>query len=168
MAVPGALFLLRSDAIVPRSVLLLDPALLLLMMGGSRFGYRAWKDHRLGLTPADTQPVIVLGAGLAADTLLRELFRTGGPWRVAGLLDDDPALKGRHLHGIPVLGGLHELTQHARRLQVRQVIMALPSAPHELRRRLSETCVADGLTVQTVPALDDLISLGVTMMYSIS
>ena len=157
LAVPGVLLLLRVDAVVPRSVLLLDPLLLLLLMGGSRFAYRAWKDHRLGLTLTDVQPVIVLGAGTAADMLLRELARAGSPWRVVGLLDDDPALKGRHLHGIPVLGGLDELTEHARRLDVRQVIMALPSAPHALRRRLSETCVAAGLTVQTIPALDDLM-----------
>lgn len=157
LAVPGVLLLLRVDAVVPRSVLLLDPLLLLLLMGGSRFAYRAWKDHRFGLTLTDVQPVIVLGAGTAADMLLRELSRADAPWRVVGLLDDNPALKGRHLHGIPVLGGLDEVAEHAGRLDVRQVIMALPSVPHAERRRLNELCVAAGLTVQTVPALDDLM-----------
>lgn len=157
LAVPAVVLLLRVDAAVPRSVLLLDPALLLLLMGGSRFAYRAWKDHRLGLTLTDTQPVLLLGAGTAADMLLRELARASSPWRVAGLLDDDPALQGRHLHGIPVLGRLDELPAHASRLGVRQVIMALPSAPHAERRRLTELCLSAGLNVQTVPALDDLM-----------
>ena len=169
LAVPGVLLLLRVDAIVPRSVLLLDPLLLLIVMGGSRFAYRAWKDHRLGLTLVDAQPVIVLGAGAAADMLLRELSRAGSPWRVAGLLDDDPNLRGRHLHGVPILGRLDEVREQAQRLGVRQVILALPSAPHSQRRRISEACVNAGLAVHTMPTLDDLMHgrLAVTALRSL-
>ncbi len=49
---------------VPRSVMLLDPLLLILMLGGSRLGYRVWKERRLrGVLGATGKPVLILGAG---------------------------------------------------------------------------------------------------------
>lgn len=85
------LFMLRLTDGLPRSVLLLDPLLLVLIMGGSRVAYRAWKERRVsGLLTQGGQPVIVLGAGDAAVALIKELAR-GDRWRVMGLLDDDHA-----------------------------------------------------------------------------
>ena len=54
--------LVRPDSFIrPRSVLLLQPALLILLMGGARFAYRSWREHRLyGLTAAKGEPVLVL------------------------------------------------------------------------------------------------------------
>ena len=42
LLIPLALFMFQIKAVVPRSVLVLDPILLLLIMGGSRLAYRAW------------------------------------------------------------------------------------------------------------------------------
>jgi len=60
--------LVRPDSFIrPRSVLLLQPALLILLMGGARFAYRSWREHRLyGLAAAKGEPVLVLGAGGAS------------------------------------------------------------------------------------------------------
>ena len=61
----AALLLMISPAVVvPRTVLVLDPILLILLMGGSRFAYRAWKEHRLyGTSHTRGEPVILIGAG---------------------------------------------------------------------------------------------------------
>jgi FlaA1/EpsC-like NDP-sugar epimerase len=75
---------------VPRSVILLDPILLILMLGGSRLGYRVWKERRLrNVLGSRGRPVVILGAGDAAADLLKNLARAGD-WRVFGLLDDNP------------------------------------------------------------------------------
>src|SRR5574340_434440 len=76
LLIPLVLVLFRFSAVVPRSVLILDPLLLMMLMGGSRLAYRAWKEHRLAsvLRPG-SKPVLVAGAGSAADFLLRELAR---------------------------------------------------------------------------------------------
>ena len=89
LATPVALFMLNRLADVPRSVLILAPILLFLIMGGSRFLYRAWKDGLLFSTrQLNAQPVIVLGGGGAAALLLRDLI--GNPqWRAVAVLDDD-------------------------------------------------------------------------------
>ncbi|MGK2942642.1 MAG: polysaccharide biosynthesis protein [Immundisolibacter sp.] len=160
--VPGVLVLFRIGALVPRSVLLLDPLLLLIMMGGSRLLYRVWKDHRLSLSSPNVEPVLIVGAGTTADTLLRQLHRGDASWQAVGLLDDDSALRGRQLQGVRVLGKLDELVTWARTLNVQNVILALPSAPHTLRRRLSEVCFDAGIAVQTVPTLEELMRGRVT------
>ena len=70
------LMLPREEPPVPRSVLLLDPILLILILGGSRIGYRVWKERRLrNVLGSRGRPVIILGAGDAAADLLKNLAR---------------------------------------------------------------------------------------------
>ena len=159
LAVPLMVVLFRLESIIPRTVLVLDPLLLLLIMGGNRFAYRSWQEHRLlRLNRLDDKPVLVLGAGSAADFLLRELARTQSGYRVVGLLDDAPGKVGRHIQGIAVMSRLRDLEPLVKRTEVEHVILALPSAPHALRKQLVEQCTALGLVVLTVPSMADLMS----------
>jgi FlaA1/EpsC-like NDP-sugar epimerase len=157
-ALVGACVFMFQVRDVPRSVLILQPVLLIMAMGGTRFLYRAWRERQLyGRVRLDGEPVLMLGAGDAAMTLLREL-KHSREWRVVGLLDDDGAKRGRAIDGVPVLGNLDSVAAHAERLQVKQAIIAMPSAAAGVRRRAAEAAAATGLTVMTVPAIDDLIS----------
>lgn len=143
---------------VPRSVLVLHPLLLALMMGGSRFVYRSWKEHRLyGPAKMRGQPVLVLGAGEAADSLLRELSRSG-LWYAVALVDDNPSKMGRRLRGLPVSGPLSEVPKVAEKYGVKHVVMALPDAKPVERRRVVDLASAAGLTVMTMPSYDDLLA----------
>ncbi len=143
---------------VPRSVLILQPLLLIMAMGGTRFGYRVWREHQLyGGVRLDGEPVLILGAGDAAMLLLRELKRSE-EWRVVGLLDDEGDRRGRSIDGVKVLGDLDQVAEHATRLQVKKVIIAMPSASSAARRRAAEAAAAAGMSVLTVPAIDDLLS----------
>ena len=113
---------------IPRSVLVLHPLLLSLVMGGSRFGYRSWKEHRLyGPAKMRGQPVLVLGAGEAADSLLRELNRSG-LWYAVALVDNNQNKMGRCLHGLPVFWPLARVGEVAEKYGVKHAIMALPNA----------------------------------------
>ncbi len=152
------LFMLQQSIVIPRSVLIIDPLLLMIMMGGSRFTYRAFKEHQLyGTTFKQGAPVIILGAGEAAIALVKDLARST-QWRVVGLLDDDKALLGREILGIKVLGDLQNLADISKRHVAKHVIIAMPSAHHDKRRQAMEFANQLGLEVLTVPAIDDLIS----------
>lgn len=158
LAVVAILFMFKPDGVVPRSVLILDPILLVLLMGGSRFAYRAWKEHRLyGLAQLRGEPVLVLGTGDAAIALLKDLARSE-EWRVIGLLDDEKTMHGRELLGIKVLGDISQLSVFAAKLGVHHAIVAMPSEAHQARRHAVEIANQASLTVLTVPAFDDLIS----------
>jgi len=158
VAIPLVLMMLQLTAVVPRSVLILYPPVLIILMAGSRFAYRVWKEHRLySPLAALGEPVLILGAGEAGARLTKELAHSR-QWRVVGLLDDDPAKQGRLLRNISVLGPIAELPSWVRRFGVRTVIIALPSAAHGVRRRVAELCAAAGLEALTVPSYEDLIS----------
>jgi len=161
VAVPTLMFMLQTA--VPRSVLIMMPILLLLIMGGSRVAYRAWKERMVsGLLSTEREPVLVLGTGEAAVNLIKDLSRST-QWRVVGVLDDDPAMIGRQLHGVSVLGRLNEIPRWQRRLSVSQAIIAMPEASHTARRRVVEFCNHAALKVLTVPSFDDLVSGRVTV-----
>jgi len=156
--VPLVLVMFRVQAVVPRSVLLLDPLLLLLVMGGSRFAYRMWREHRLySLTKAMGEPVLVIGAGEAGARLIRELW-SSREWRVVGLLDDDAGKLGGHLHNTRILGRIEELKDWAPRFSVVKAIIAMPTANHEVRRRVAHICAEARVQALTVPSYNDLIS----------
>jgi FlaA1/EpsC-like NDP-sugar epimerase len=159
LAVPALLNLLRLNANVPRTAYLLAPVLLVLMMGGSRIAYRAWKEGRI--TPLigrpQTTPVLVLGAGDAAAALLKDLA-SSREWRVVGVLDDDAGKHGGEIHGVKVLGPVDRIGEFARRLEVAQAIIAMPGASHEARKRAADRCVDARLEVMTVPALADIVA----------
>ncbi len=155
-----ALFLMLRVA-VPRSVLILDPVLLVMIMGGSRFAYRVWKERHRGATTV-REPVAVIGAGEAAVTLLKELARSP-QWRVAAIFDDDLLKKGRHIQGVTVLGTVLDLPAQIERLEIRHAIIAMPGASYGARRRALNICTDAGLKVLTVPSYDDLVSGKVTV-----
>jgi FlaA1/EpsC-like NDP-sugar epimerase len=158
LAVPAMLAFMRVGS-VPRTVYVLTPLLVAMMMGASRLAYRAWREGRLVplLTKPQAAPVLVLGAGTAAAALVKELA-ANPQWRVVGLLDDDPATRGASVAGVKIHGGLQRAGEVARSLGVSQAVIAMPSATHQQRKRALDLCTQAGLSVMTVPALSDIVS----------
>ena len=157
VVVAAAVFMLQIQS-VPRSVLVLHPILLVLVMGGSRFAYRAWKDHALyGRIDLNGEPVLVIGAGNAAERLLRELDYSQD-WKVVGLLEDGAGRAGREVRGRKILGAVADIAVWAEKLDVKRAIVAMPEASLAGRRRAMEAAMQAGLTVLTVPSLEDLLS----------
>ena len=148
---------------VPRSVLIIQAIFLVAVMGGSRLIYRAWKEHRLyGLWHKLGEPVLVVGADDVAAGLIKELSRSKD-WRVVGLLDDDETKRGRSLQGTKILGGVGEVARIAEMVGAKRAIVALTNVTPEIRRQAMATCAHAGLTVMTVPAMEDVVSGRVTV-----
>jgi FlaA1/EpsC-like NDP-sugar epimerase len=152
------LFMLRLEAPVPRSILILDPLILIFMMGGSRFIYRAIKEHQLyGTYLSSGEPVIILGAGEATVTMLRDLSKSKD-WRIVSILDDDPKMHGREVLGIEVHGNLDLLPKIKARFNAHHAIIVMPHSKHQDRRRAMNLANALDLKVLTAPHIGDLIS----------
>lgn len=155
---PIFFYMLRFPAAIPRSVLVLDPILLIMFMAGSRILYRGWKERRLyGIRKIQAKPVLVLGAGDVGVNLLKELS-VSREWRVVGFLDDKERLQRRELQGIPIFGTIEQLPEFAQKLEVENAIVAMPSANHNERRRAVDICAAANVRAMTVPSFDDLVS----------
>lgn len=159
LLVPAIVIMLfRWEPVIPRSVFILQPILLLMLMGGLRAAFRTWKEHRLyGALIAQGKPVLILGAGMGGANLARELARSA-EWRVLGFLDDDAAKRGREIQGAKVLGPLSDLNQWAERMRVGQVIIAMPGASRETHRRASRLCVQAGVRAMVLPSIHDVLN----------
>lgn len=152
------LFVYNRLVTVPRTVLLIYPVVLAVLLGVPRLLYRYWKDSRLDFaTRTPSQRVLVLGAGKAGEALVRDLRRENR-YLPVGFLDDNPQLRGARLHGIPVLGALERLPQLARETAAEMIVIAIPAASKAQMRRAVELCEQSGLPFRTVPRLEDVVS----------
>lgn len=146
----------RLDA-VSRAVLVLYPFALVGLLGLPRLLYRAWKDIQTGdATEVGAKRVLVLGAGRAAEALLRDL-RSSGAWEPVGILDDAERLHGTKLRGVPVLGQLSDAAAIARETAARLIVIAMPSLDATAMQRVVSICEGTGLPFRTVPRLVDVL-----------
>ena len=157
LATPAAL-VMAQHSLVPRSVFILSPLLLVLLMGGGRFTYRAWKDGHLFLRRTGVgTPVLIVGSGEMAMRLIKEL-EASQVWRVVGIVEPGAGQAGRQLGGVAILGGIDDIRAYAKRSEARSAIVAMPTASVAERRRVAEAIAYAGLAAMTVPTLDDLLT----------
>jgi FlaA1/EpsC-like NDP-sugar epimerase len=145
---------------LPRSVAVVDWLLLLAFATSSRLLARTVIERpSAGERIAHGREVIVVGAGDAANVMLRELHRSHQfGYTPIGLIDDDPRKQGMRLHGVKVLGTVDDLPQILRARKPDEVLIAMPTASGERRRRVVEVCRDIGVVVKTLPDLYELIS----------
>jgi FlaA1/EpsC-like NDP-sugar epimerase len=142
---------------MPRTVLIVYPFVLAILLGLPRLAYRYWKDSRLDFVRVASERVLVLGAGKAGEALVRDLRRERR-YIPVGFLDDDTTLRGSRVHGVPVLGTLEQLPHVARETAAEMLVIAMPTANKAQMRRVVELCEECELPFRTVPRLEDVVA----------
>jgi FlaA1/EpsC-like NDP-sugar epimerase len=143
---------------VPDTVLIIDWAATIALVGGLRFLVRIIREGSRPVSPGGLSRVLIVGAGDAGEGVLRELYRLPvEQYHVVGFVDDDGKKRGIRIHGVPVLGDVGELANVAQRLRAEEVIIALDQPPRDELRRIIEVCKGQKLTFRIVPGMADLI-----------
>ena len=155
VAIVLALAYKRFDG-VPLSVLVMYPFALSALLGTPRLLYRAWKDHESLQNNIGAQRVLILGAGQAAEALVRDLRRSGN-YQPVGFLDDSPHLHGAKLQGLPILGTLDDAALVARETAAKLLVIAIPTLDAIGMQRVVGICESTGLPFRTVPKLHDIL-----------
>ncbi len=134
------------------------------LWGTLRIGCRWWRESRTRAVPASSRQAarrnrtLIVGAGQAGTLVLKELLRHSElGYFVVGFLDDDPSIIRERIHGIPVLGDTAHLEEVIRKHRVTHAILAVPSAPGLVVRRMNAALQALGVQVKTVPGLFNLL-----------
>jgi FlaA1/EpsC-like NDP-sugar epimerase len=146
----------------PLSVYCIDLVVATLLLQGVRLGYRAAAMQQrtidAGPNRRKKQRVLVIGAGFAAQMLIRELTHADSEWTVSGCVDDDRHKIGSKIHGVSVLGSIQELGELSAEHRTFEVLIAIPSATAAQMRRIVKICHDAGLKYQTVPGLRELVT----------
>ena len=141
---------------VPRTVGIIQPILLLVLVGASRAAARVWLGglYHQQLRKASLPQALVYGAG-SAGRQLASAMANSPEIRVVGFLDDDDRLHGHVLNGLPI----HNPADLAEILSVSpitDVLLALPSVSRQRRNEILNSLKPHKVAVRTLPGLSDL------------
>jgi FlaA1/EpsC-like NDP-sugar epimerase len=141
----------------PRAIFVLEP----LLTAGMLIGVRIWsrvlaESVRQDLTAAKT--VLLIGAGVGAQTVVREIARAGSEYAPVGYVDDDRSKLGLKIEEVPVLGTVDQLPELVSTYPIDEILIAVPSASSKEMRRFVDLCEQTRVKFRTVPALRDVIT----------
>lgn len=114
-------------------------------------------------TDSNSKRLLLVGAGHAAQTIIRETHEVDTGYTVIGCVDDNPLKKGLRVLGVPVLGPIEMLAKIVSQQRIDEVLLAIPSATAAQMRRLVKVCKDANAAFRTVPALAELIAGQVTL-----
>lgn len=146
------------DYQIPRSILLLDFILSILVIGSLRSTWRLLAEvSSLGMQ--GRQAAFLVGADNAAGRLAHALqSHPDSPYRIRGLLSTNGESRGVRLGGIPVVGRLPDLPSLADRHRIESILVAAGSVPGVELRALLNQCTEAGLALKIIPPARDLLS----------
>lgn len=115
-----------------------------------------WRASRRSMPGKRT---LIVGAGAAGEMILKELRANPRLDLVpVAFVDDHPAKRGRILGGVPVVGSLAEIPSVVREHEIREVIIAMPTAPGHVIRQVVRAATDANVATRTVPGLFEIVS----------
>jgi len=114
-------------------------------------------------TDSASKRMLLVGAGHAAQMIIREVQEVETGYRVIGCVDDNPLKKGLRVLGVPVLGPVEALAKVVRQQRINEILIAIPSATQAQMRRFVAFCKEADVAFRTVPEMAELIAGRVTL-----
>ena len=139
----------------PRSVFILHATATFGLVATARLTLRMVREFRRN---PNHRRVLVVGAGDAGETLVREIRKSATlGYLPVGFVDDDPLKKGSRIHGVSVLGPVEQLSRLVARFAADEILIACPTATSEQMRRIVNHCKESGAGFKTLPGIEELI-----------
>ena len=131
-----------------------------------RFAYRFinMERARREQSARSRHNVMVIGAGAAGQTILRELQNSK---EVSGkaccVIDDNPNKWNRYMDGVPVVGGRDSIMEMAKKYKIDEIFFAIPTASIEDKRDILNICKETGCDMKSLPGLYQLANGDVSL-----
>ena len=149
---------LRFESALLISLLALFGSLLVRAIVRTQRGKQFSVLGKTGFEDLQREPVLVIGAGVAGNEIVRMARADKNcPYRIVGLLDDDPAKSHLKLSGVPVVGKTTELAKIASRYDARTVILSPRSFPRERFAEISMIASREKLRLVSLPPLSSIV-----------
>ena len=132
-----------------RAVFILDGILMLLFLAGSRMAFRLFRQVLPNSKIAEGRRVFIYGAGDGGELLLRALLNNRElRYTPVGFLDDDPAKKGKLIHGLKVFAANGDLTQVCKQLGADELIVSSSKVSEERVQDIARACRDEHIEVK--------------------
>lgn len=144
---------------MPRSFYVFNWVFLFILLAGARLSIRLFKQFRKKYRKTgEKRNVMIVGAGSAASLLIKELEFGPGSSRIVCIIDDNPAKKGKYIHGFPIVGGRSDIPHMADKYDVDEIIIAIPSAPPTVTRDILSICQETNAKLKILPAISSSLT----------
>lgn len=144
---------------VPRSYYPLSMVFLMVGVVGTRFIYRFLRLLSNRYHGAKKSRIMIIGAGEAANVIIREItvsqYVEGS---VVCIIDDNRSKVGRYIQGVKIVGTRHKIVEAARKYEITDIIIAIPTAPRKEIRSILEICKETNCTLKILPGIYQLIN----------
>jgi FlaA1/EpsC-like NDP-sugar epimerase len=128
-----------------------------LLIGGSRFSWRVYRDQHIKASN-DMKNVLVVGAGKAGTLIARQLLNNQDlGLKPSAFIDDDPNKYKLHILGIPVAGTSKEIVQAVEKYKIDLIVLAIPSLSKEELTRIFDECSKTKVKTQIMPMIEDIM-----------
>ena len=148
---------------VPRTIGLIQPIVVFLLVGASRAVARVWLGglYEIEIKRSSIPQVLIYGAG-SAGRQLASAMANSFEMRVMGFLDDDDRLHGHVLNGLQIYSPV-DLEEITNQKGITDVLLAMPSASRARRNQIIGLLSKLKISVRTLPGLSDIASGKVTL-----
>ena len=147
-------FMVAVDGI-PRSIILINWGLSLLVIGGIRIVARAVLSGSINLSDNKSKKrALIYGAGDAGIQLVSAL-EYSAEYKIAGLIDDSKELQGKHIRSLSVYSE-KDVGEAISRFKVEEVLIAMPSVSHNVIRNIIERLEPYPVVVRILPGVAEL------------
>lgn len=145
---------------IPRSVLLLDWGITILLIGGLRSATRLVREIWWpAISLQGRKPVLLIGAVEGGEKLAQQIHSSPKlDFRVVGFLDEDRSKYGSRLGGIPFLGSPNDAVGFAQEYEAQVILIISNSLPGEKLRDLVQRCRKEDIEIKMIPPIHDLVS----------
>ncbi len=158
------LYIFKGEMKWSRGAFLISYILLLLFLFVTRFLFKVLTNKQVSVPDKLKKKVLIVGAGDAGEKILKEILsRPDLNYDVIGFLDDDINKKGGRIHSVPILGEIARLPAVVNSNAVDTIIIAMPSAPKSVIRRIVSLSAETNAEVKTLPGLWEIIDGRVAM-----
>ena len=148
---------------MPRSYWFLFAVFLVAFTVCTRFAYRllrhirvAIRDKRKGVK---NSRVMIIGAGSAGDMLIREIMTSQYLHKeICCVIDDNPDFKGRTIRGHRIVGGREDIMDAARKYEIDEIIIAMPSVSKKQTAEIAHLCSQTGCQTKILPGVYQLVN----------
>jgi len=143
-----------------RSVVMINFVLDIFVLGGTRFLLRLLKNYYIQNKSNKPQKnVLVVGAGDAGELLIREYQKHPELGKnIVGIIDDDTSKHGLEIHGIKVMGSRNLIPEVIEEYHIKEVVIAIPSAPGQEIKEIYNLSKKEGIKVRTVPSIHEIVN----------